>query len=71
MWSTPTGSWVPFGRLTLADTSGPDPLVSFDPLVNTMPGLANYGWVQRLREPAYGAARSERGGSPPRPARAR
>jgi hypothetical protein len=61
MWATPRGPWVSFGRLVLAATAGPDVMVSFDPLVNPLPGLGNYEWVQSLREPAYGAARAERG----------
>jgi hypothetical protein len=37
-----------------------DALVSFDPLHNTVPGLENYDWVRRLREPAYATARRSR-----------
>jgi hypothetical protein len=34
--------------------------VSFDPTRNTVPGLENYDWVRRLREPSYGTARHTR-----------
>ncbi|HEU4513900.1 MAG TPA: hypothetical protein VFR87_12405 [Nocardioidaceae bacterium] len=54
------GSWHPFGDLVLSSTQGPDPLVSFDPVRNTLPGLDNYDWVRRLREPAYRTARYSR-----------
>ncbi len=58
--ASPTGPWRSFGHLTLSGTAGPDPLVSFDPLLNTVPGLENYDWVRRLREPAYWTARRGR-----------
>jgi hypothetical protein len=54
------GSWHPFADLVLSPAAGPDPLVSFDPVRNTLPGLENYEWVRRLREPAYGTARLTR-----------
>jgi len=52
-----TGPWRPLARLEVSATTAEDALVSFDPLLNTLPGLDNYGWVRRLREPAYAAAR--------------
>ena len=58
--ATPGGAWRSFGHLTLSRTAGADPLVSFDPLLNTVPGLENYDWVRRLREPAYWTARRSR-----------
>ncbi len=60
--ATPGGEWEPFAELVLSGTRGPDPLVSFDPLRNTLPGLDNYEWVRRLREPAYATARRSRAG---------
>jgi hypothetical protein len=54
------GAWQPFARLALDEEDAPDPTVSFDPLRHTLPGLENYGWVQRLREPAYRTARASR-----------
>lgn len=59
-YASPGGSWHPFADLVLSSTAGPDPLVSFDPVRNTLPGLENYAWVRRLREPAYGTARLTR-----------
>ena len=54
------GHWRPFADLVLSSVEEPDSLVSFDPLRNTLPGLDNYGWVRRLREPAYVVARRSR-----------
>ena len=59
--ASPAGSWRPFATLVLSSTGGADRLVSFDPLRNELPGLRNYDWVRRLREPAYLVARRSRG----------
>jgi hypothetical protein len=61
-WARGTGPWHAFGQLALGDepTEAPDASVSFDPLLNTVPGLDNYGWVKRLREPSYVSARRSR-----------
>jgi hypothetical protein len=67
-YASPGGSWHPFADLVLSSTAGPDPLVSFDPVRNTLPGLENYEWVRRLREPAYGTARLSRRGRRDAPA---
>jgi len=56
-WAGPVGPWVPFGALELGEPLGDDTSVSFDPVVNVLPGLRQYGWVERLREPAYFGAR--------------
>lgn len=48
-----------FAELELSPTRA-DPLVSFDPVENGIPGLEQYGWVTRLREPAYALARRSR-----------
>jgi len=53
------GPWRPVGELELSDRHS-DEAVSFDPIRNTLPGLAQYAAVRRLREPAYSAARSSR-----------
>jgi hypothetical protein len=57
------GPWRAFARVRL-DTdrpdAEPDAPVSFDPLLNTLPGLDNYPWVRRLREPSYLTARQSR-----------
>jgi hypothetical protein len=59
----PTGPFRRFGRLHLQDSVDPeaDAPVSFDPVINTLPGLLPYGWAARLREGAYAAARRSRG----------
>ena len=57
LWALRTGAWVPFAELTVSSTSGPDPEISFDPVVNPLPALAFYPWVRVLRAPAYRAAR--------------
>jgi hypothetical protein len=67
--ASPGGAWHPFADLVLSATAGPDPLVSFDPVRNTLPGLENYEWVRRLREPGYGTARLSRRGRRAAPAR--
>lgn len=64
LWSQRLGDWVEFARLELSTTSGSDSGVSFDPIANPLPGLPTYGWVRRLREPAYRAAREASGRSP-------
>jgi len=54
------GPWAIAGELVLGEPDGDD-LVSFDPVHNEIPGLGNYGWVRRLREPSYSLARRRRG----------
>jgi len=54
-----TGEWRPFGVLELSDRESDEDL-SFDPVRNTLPGLAQYAAVRRLREPAYATARASR-----------
>lgn len=56
------GPWHRFAVLTISSESGPDPLVSFDPVRNVLPGLRFEPWVERLREPAYFTARRSRSG---------
>ncbi|MGY2876315.1 hypothetical protein ACVW00_003505 [Marmoricola sp. URHA0025 HA25] len=56
-WAGPVGPWVSFGTLELGEPLGDDRRLSFDRLVNVVPGLGSYGWVERLREPAYLVAR--------------
>jgi hypothetical protein len=60
-WAGPVGPWHTFGRLELGAPYGDDLAVSFDPVVNVLPGLSQYGWVRLMREPAYWAARSRTG----------
>lgn len=59
-WASGTKTWHPFAELRLDDAHEPDALVSFDPVVNQVPGLETYDWVRRLREPAYVVARRAR-----------
>jgi hypothetical protein len=62
-WAVGTGSWHRFAELwvhgDMVDEG--DLSTSFDPVRNIVPGLENYDWVRRLREPAYATARSSRG----------
>jgi hypothetical protein len=53
------GAWHHFADLVLETTTA-DALISFDPVRHTVPGLENYTWVRRLREPAYDTARRSR-----------
>jgi hypothetical protein len=58
-----TGEWRAFATLTLGEEPTGDesePLISFDPLLHTIPGLEPYEWHRRLREYAYAAARRAR-----------
>ena len=48
-----------FAELALSPTRA-DPTVSFDAVENRIPGLEQYDWITRLREPAYALARSSR-----------
>jgi hypothetical protein len=57
LWAGAVGPWVTFGSLDLGEPLGDDTRISFDPVVNLLPGLRQYGWAKRLREPAYWAAR--------------
>jgi hypothetical protein len=61
-WALRAGTWHRFADLTLDETpvEEADAAVSFDPLRNVLPGLENYGWVRRLREPSYATARRSR-----------
>jgi hypothetical protein len=64
------GRWTAFAELVLpalVPTRVPptDPEISFDPLLNRIPGLEPYEWVRRLRAPGYARARQERSGTGP------
>jgi hypothetical protein len=54
----------PFGELALGAPEA-DQEISFDPVANTPPGLAQYDAVRRLRAPSYAAARAARGETGP------
>ena len=55
------GPWRRFADLRLSAQDAGDQDISFDPVLNLLPGLDQYGWVERLREPAYSEARADRG----------
>lgn len=61
-WAKGSGAWHPFAQLAFHhDPAGEhDASLSFDPIRNPVPGLETYGWVRRLREPAYATARRSR-----------
>jgi hypothetical protein len=61
-WALGSGPWHPFAELQVdhQEARTGDAPVSFDPLRNTLPGLENYEWVRRLREPSYSTARRSR-----------
>lgn len=57
-WAGLAGRWRPFGSLLVGGvgTTAHDPPVRFDP-TRTLLDLPAYGWLARLRDPAYVAAR--------------
>jgi hypothetical protein len=61
-WTVAVGAWHPFAELRLDGdpAAEPDTPLSFDPVRSTLPGLATYDWVRRLRAPAYATARRSR-----------
>jgi hypothetical protein len=59
-WAAYDGDWRSFAQLELTDRAAADVEISFDPVVNQIPGLAQYPTVVRLREPAYKRARQTR-----------
>ncbi len=63
VWATARSSWVSFGRLVLEVGPSTDLLLSFDPLLNPVPGLGHYTWARRVREGVYRAAREQSGRS--------
>lgn len=67
-WALGSGTWHPFAELVLHEdpVGGADEPVSFEPVLNVLPGLETYDWVRRLREPAYANARRSRRKGPPR-----
>ncbi len=59
-WSPARGEWRGFGTLELSGEIAEDEHVSFDPVLNQLPGLEQYPVVVRLRSPAYRQARKSR-----------
>jgi hypothetical protein len=68
--ASPRGRWQDYAllRLTAQDGARLDPPVSFDPVLNPLPGLRYYGPLAQLREPAYAGARRRTARGEPRPA---
>jgi hypothetical protein len=60
--ATYDGDWTAFADLRLSKLPGEDRAISFDPVRNRIPGLEQYGVVERMREPAYRTARASRSG---------
>ena len=60
------GAWSSFGWLDVLPASdrGRDAPVSFDPVLNVVPGLDSYTWAAQLRRFAYAASRRARGAVP-------
>ena len=56
------GPWLPFGKLEVTQTTyrGHDLDLSFDPVLNVVPGLETYDWAAQLRRFSYAASRRAR-----------
>ena len=59
IWASHRSGWTTFGRLSLEPGPSADELVTFDPLLNPVPGLGHYTWTRRLRERVYRTAREQ------------
>ena len=59
-WCRPQGEWQSFAELRVLPDEAPNQAISFDPVRNQLPGLTQYAWVRRLREPSYRTARWSR-----------
>jgi hypothetical protein len=61
-WALGAGVWHRFAELSLGETPAGDGDTdpSFDPIRHVLPGLENYPWVRRLREPSYASSRRSR-----------
>jgi hypothetical protein len=64
-WARRDGPWQTFAELILSGPAGDDQDISFDPVRVQLPGLQQYPFVERLREPAYRRARRARTGPTP------
>jgi hypothetical protein len=56
------GPWQPFATLDVTQTRyrGHDLDLSFDPVLNVVPGLETYDWAAQLRRFSYAASRRAR-----------
>jgi len=61
-YARPTGPWLPFATLEITQTTyrGHDVDLSFDPVLNIVPGLETYHWAAQLRRFSYAASRRAR-----------
>jgi hypothetical protein len=62
-YARPTGPWLSFGTLEVTQTTfrSYDLDLSFDPVLNVVPGLETYDWAAQLRRFSYAASRRARG----------
>jgi hypothetical protein len=65
-WASLMGAWSSFGRLEVLPESDHrrDAPVSFDPVLNIVPGLESYTWAAQLRRFAYAGSRRARSAVP-------
>ena len=68
-YARPTGPWLSFGTLEITQTPyrGHDLDLSFDPVLNVVPGLETYDWAAQLRRFSYAASRRATRRVNPRP----
>jgi hypothetical protein len=61
-YARPTGPWLPFGTLEVTQMTyrGHELDLSFDPVLNVVPGLETYDWAAQLRRFSYAASRRAR-----------
>lgn len=59
-WAPLGRRWRVFGEITIELELTEKDNVSFDPVLNPLPGLQQYLWVERLRERSYATARLRR-----------
>lgn len=64
-WALVGRAWHPLGQLVLEQPLPTDADTSFDPILNKLPGLDQYPWVEHLREYSYATARRRRGDGAP------
>lgn len=59
-WARLGRAWHALGTLTLDRELPAEEEISFDPVLNQLPGLDQYPWVEHLRERSYATARRRR-----------
>lgn len=65
-WAPVGKGWRRLGELTTELPLPDETERSFDPILNPLPGLQPYAWVEHLREHSYATARRLRGEGVPR-----